>query len=162
VRRVQIQSRSVVIDFAGTAIVESHERLASAIVRLESRVVPDRLIAEGEHTLTLICEQRAVFHGRAGAQGAPKVDVKQDPRLIPMLKEAHRLLQAHSMSPMNKRGHSQAVAADYQRVRRTMALGLLAPRIQRAILEGRVRVSAEQLVAAEPPLAWLDQRLVIS
>jgi hypothetical protein len=158
VRRVQIQSRSVVIDFAAPAIVESHERPGSAITRLESRVVPDRLVAEGEDTLTLICERRAVFHGGARADDTPKPDAKQDPRLIPMLKEAHRLLEAHSMSPMNERGHSQAVAADYQRVRRTMALGLLAPRVQRAILEGRIRMSAEQLVGAELPLAWADQR----
>jgi hypothetical protein len=157
VRRVQIQSRSVVIDFATAAIVESHERLASTIVRLEGRVVRDRLVADGEHTLTLICEQRAVFHGGAGAQGAPKADVKQDPRLIPMLKEAHRLLAQHSMSPMDESSHSRAVAADYQRVRRTMTLGLLAPRVQRAILEGRIRISAERLMGAELPLAWTDQ-----
>ena len=50
-----------------------------------------------------------------------------------------------------------------QRDRRLMSLGLLAPDIQKAILTGRVPagLTAKQLLGADLPIAWADQRKLL-
>jgi len=162
VQKVRIQSSSIVIDIAREAVVEPHERIASAISRLEQRIAPDRLVTGPDDCVTLVCERRAVFHGGSRSDNADQAKARQDPRLIPTLKIAHRLLAEHSMTPLDEGTHPHATAPKYQRSRRMMALGLLAPRIQKAVLAGKMKLTGEELMAVELPLAWADQQTLIS
>ncbi len=40
-------------------------------------------------------------------------------------------------------------------------MGLMSPRLQKAILQKRMQAKAERLVAAELPLAWVDQEALL-
>ncbi len=54
------------------------------------------MILETPETLTLVCDQRTVFHGGAVQQSAFSAKAGQVARLIPMLREAHRLLEGRT------------------------------------------------------------------
>lgn len=158
VRRVLIEPRSIVIEFNNAAVVDVYEAPENAASRLEGQMAPDKLVVGAGGTLALICDRRAVFRGGKGADAQTPAKKRQDPKLIPMLKQAHRLLVENSMSATDEAAHPNATAPPYQRQRRTMILGLIAPSIQRRILEGRLHIRAEKLIAAELPLLWTDQQ----
>jgi hypothetical protein len=73
------------------------------------------------------------------------------------------MLDRYKASPLNPSVHSDAEAPNSQRDRRLMSLGMLAPDIQRAILERRApkQLSARQLLAQDLPVAWADQRKLL-
>jgi hypothetical protein len=60
------------------------------------------------------------------------------------------------MSPLECGLHSRATAPPYQRQRRIMALGLLAPTLQKSILQGNSKRIPDHVIEAAP-LAWADQ-----
>jgi len=60
------------------------------------------------------------------------------------------------MSPLNAEQHFEASAPAWQRQRRIMALGLLAPSLQKDIARGKVRWHLDQM-PQYMPLAWGDQ-----
>lgn len=116
-----------------------------------------RLLPENDDLVRLIADRRAVFRG--GAREAPPEPAKPDiVRSGEILRAAHKLLERHSMSPAGAERHSDATAPQYQRARRTLLLGLIAPDIQRGVLEGRHELPEDPIAGAPLPLAWVDQR----
>ena len=114
-----------------------------------------RLCADSDR-IRLIVDRQPVFRGgrASGAELTSATCTALDVRTL--LRSAHMLLEAHAMSPVDATAHGRATAPPWRRQRRTMALGLLAPQLQKAILQGGFRGSVEQLMSAAP-LAWTDQ-----
>jgi len=65
------------------------------------------------------------------------------------------------MSPLDPSAHAQATAPAWQRQRRIMALGLLAPQLQKKMLQGSYAGALNAMMAAAP-LAWADQISLIN
>jgi hypothetical protein len=80
-----------------------------------------------------------------------------DSKLLSGLKAGHRLLERFAMSPMKPQDHGLAEAPRDQRDRRLMHLGLIAPRLQKQMLEGRFLEAGDEVLSGEFPLAWADQ-----
>ena len=82
--------------------------------------------------------------------------VRKDRILIGALKRAHAMLDNDRHGPRLDRAPAS------QHARRIAALALLAPDIQRDILEGRqpVELTLEALTAADLPPLWEDQRRI--
>ena len=154
VQRVQLNSEETHVVLAADAIREPLESIEAAALRLARRAWPDTISVAGGHLmLTVDC--------RPSARRLPQISSRRhndDCRVA--LKSAHALLMQHQMSPLEPDVNSKAAAPAWQRQRHLMALGLLAPDLQRLILEGRLGSLPNQL-RVDAPLAWADQRCEI-
>jgi site-specific DNA recombinase len=156
VKRVELHGRSIQVVLNSAEILEPGEPSDAAVLHLAPQVEPHRLMVEG-NDLRLIVDRAATFRG-GRSRG---LDVAQDkdrrPQELPeLLRAAHQLLEQHGMSPMHVTGFDGAIAPLWQRQRRMMHVGLLAPTLQRRIVEGaNARLSA--ISFEEAPLAWFDQ-----
>jgi DNA invertase Pin-like site-specific DNA recombinase len=157
VARVEVHGRSTHLLLRVPALAEPHERAASLCARLEPRLAGARLVPDDSDLVRLIEDRRAVFRG--GAREAwPEPSRTGHHRSGEILRAAHKLLKRHSMSPAGGERYGDATAPEYQRARRTLMLGLIAPDIQRGILEGRSELPADSFIGSPLPLAWADQR----
>jgi hypothetical protein len=162
-QRVELRERSIQLVLNVITLLEPHEPVERAFVRLCDALLDDRLVVERQGVLRLICDQGPRFRGgKAGRRGEVSTHTADEDTLRQKLKLAHRLLEAQSMSPLAPETHALAEAPPYQRERRLMALGLLSPALQRGIAEGRLgEVLASTLLAGDMPLAWKDQAAVL-
>lgn len=162
--RVEVRERSIQLVIDLSTLMEPHEQEEGLVERLRARLDEERLMPEGGGRFRLICDRRAKFRG--GLNGASDMgqssNKHESQRLMTLLRKAHMLLEQHSASPM-KDNFSTAQAPPYQRERRIMQLGLLAPDVQRRIIEGRTSIRADRIAALDDmPLAWADQRQLLS
>jgi site-specific DNA recombinase len=154
VHRVQLNSEETHVVLVADAIREPLESIEAAALRLARRASPDAISAAGGRLMLTV-------DWRPSARRLPQIAAQgynDDGRLA--LKSAHALLMQHQMSPLEPDEHSKAVAPAWQRQRHLMALGLLAPDLQRSMLEGRFHSLPNQL-RVNAPLAWADQQLMI-
>ncbi len=165
-RRVEIRDESIHLLFESTSLREPHEKDAVLTARLQGRIpIGDSIAIDTDGRVRLICDRRGVFRGgrqwrQSGETGSGK---RADPALATLLKSAHHLLAEHRASPLEPDNHCHATPASSQRKRRIMAVGLLAPGIQRAMLEGRAPpcLTADMLLQQDLPLDWGEQRKVL-
>ncbi|HXH53162.1 MAG TPA: recombinase family protein [Sphingomicrobium sp.] len=157
---VELHHRSVQIVFKPESLLEPFEPLGRAVARLQPLTEPHRLVADSNR-LRLIFDRKPVFRG-GRARG---IDIPRSAGPIvdgaSLLKSAHRLLESHAMSPLDPSAHAQATAPAWQRQRRIMALGLLAPQLQKKMLQGSYAGALNAMMAAAP-LAWADQISLIN
>jgi DNA invertase Pin-like site-specific DNA recombinase len=153
---VELRDRSIQIVVDAGALLEPHEPAAEATARLRPNVEPHRMAIEGK-LLRVIVDRQPVFRGGRSISSGSVEAANGD--AIALLRSAHRLLREHSMSPTEPQEHCRARAPSWQRQRHIMALGLLAPAVQKAILKGKRSESLELLAAERVPLAWADQVL---
>lgn len=150
---VELRDRSIHIGIKAENLLEPHEPEASALARLQPRVDPHRL-AINDELLRVIVDQPAIFRG--GRANATDSGHEPNQATIDLLRAAHHLLRENSMSPFEPEAFCEARAPDWQSQRRKMAVGLLSPQLQKKILQGSFRGSADQLLLGLP-LAWADQ-----
>ncbi len=144
-----------------------HPELAFAA--LEQRLAPgERAVWEGQDHAILRVQLSARMQLRGGrtqltTSGEPVAAPTSSPtagaNLLKLLRSAHTVQQRHGASPLSgKLGEPRAPAASYHR--NLGRLAFLAPDLQRAIPVGALptRLSSEQLLGGELPLAWADQR----
>jgi site-specific DNA recombinase len=153
VHRVQLNSEQTHLVLDADAIREPLESLEAAALRLARQALPDTISSAGGNLMVTI-DWRPSARRLHQSQCPPHED---DCRVA--LKSAHALLSQHQMSPLEPDAHCKAAAPAWQRQRHLMALGLLAPDLQRSMLEGRLGSLPHQL-RVDAPLAWADQRLV--
>ena len=158
VSAIELRDRSIHLILKSDGLLEPFEPLSSARDRLQPLSEPDRLVADNDG-LRLIVDRSPVFR-RGGASHTADLTKQAQSDAAALLKTAHRLLVFHGMSPHNPVAHVRATAPSWQRHRRTMALGLLAPALQKAILQGRIEGSIDRLMSA-PPLLWTDQEKLL-
>ena len=159
--------RRVQLGPAGVEVKLDHKSLGQAPAGLLVRCLPvgDQLDESGAD-LRLMLPVRPVFRGGRtwlvtpdGATGLARAKI--DPALTKALWQAHRELarsKAGPLTPEEDLVEAQGVPDSY--LRRLIRLAVLAPDIQRAILEGRqpAGLTLQQLMDQEPPIAWPDQR----
>lgn len=154
IEAVELRERSIQVVLRSEYFLEPHESVSAAIDRLETLVSPDRIVSDGTR-LRLIVDRKPVFRsGKKISPGEVKMAAGEGAAL---LRSAHSLLRSHSMCPQAHEIHAQASAPPWQRQRKIMQLGLLAPAIQKAILQGSHPTPVECLAEQVIPLAWADQ-----
>jgi site-specific DNA recombinase len=87
-------------------------------------------------------------------------DAQQRQVLADMVRTAHRKLTQLNASPLDPHRHGQMTAPGSEWNRRRFAIGLLAPDIQKALLQGTAPadLDPDRLLAADLPLGWAEQR----
>lgn len=153
IERVEIWDRSVQMILCADALFEPNENRSARIVRLQEGLGEERLVIGAEGELRLIVDQAPKFRGGSMAREPRNADVEKE-AARQRLRMAHRLLEEHKLSPLTPEAHSLATAPTDQRSRRKMALGLLAPGLQRRWLDGSVKAAIPE---GSMPLAWADQ-----
>jgi site-specific DNA recombinase len=159
VHRVEVRDRSIQLVVAPGTLLEPHEPLASAVDRLRRHIGEGRVESAEDGMLRLILDRGPRFTGGAAyAEGsAPELET-QDANLRSRLRAGHQLLERYQISPINALHHVNAEAPRDQRDRRLMHLGLIAPKLQKHILEGRsLDPGVLGQLRGEFPLAWADQ-----
>lgn len=155
VSAVDLYERSIHLLLSAAALSEPHERLDDVAERLRKNTEPHLLIAD-DRCLRLIIDRKPVFRrGKSADFGIAATPPNSDGAAL--LRKAHQLLEDHSMSPLFSGGYSNAQSPSWQRQRRIMALGLLAPTIQKSVLRGAFPIRADEVFAEPLPLAWADQ-----
>jgi site-specific DNA recombinase len=149
---VELYERSIQLILHAAPFADPNEPAEQVIARLHGLARPNRLLAEDDH-LRVIIDRQAVFRGGRTDDGAPTAALSDSG--LELLRSAHRLLEQHHMSPVNLGSHQDATAPEWQRQRHSMALGLLAPKLQKAIMQGSLALNSA--VLERSPLAWSDQ-----
>jgi hypothetical protein len=153
-KRVELHGRSIQLVIDPVDLLEPGETLELAVAYIAPRVLPGRSIVDRSE-LRIVIDQGPSFRGGASSGHQTKLQAGV-PNAAELLREAHRLLEIHSMSPLKVSEHSEAAAPTWQRQRRIMGLGLTAPALQKRILQGGA-LAARDLSFVHHPLAWLDQ-----
>lgn len=151
VERVQLNTSQAHIVVNPDAVQEPLEALEAAASRLALRAAPDTISLLGSK-LKLTVDWRLPDRRHHGALARQAI-----PECRNLLKRAHELLLEHSMSPLAPDSFADAKAPEWQRQRALMALGFLAPDLQKAILNGSDGMSTDVL-RLSASLAWADQR----
>jgi hypothetical protein len=153
VQRIDLEPQAVRITFIRaktprTAIADAEidfQNSALAVV-----ILPIRCRSRGGRTW---------ISGPAGSDGT--VRVRRDPTLIKGLQQAHRILARHGWRPDGAIENGRALVAPANpHERKLCRLALLAPDIQKRILEGRQPwgLTLDQLLNGRIPTAWPAQR----
>lgn len=101
---------------------------------------------------------------RRGKTGAPHVRAKDDPQaraeLSQIIRTAHRKLELLNASPLHPELHLHMRVPINEWTRMRIALGFLAPDIQKALLQGTApaHITPEMLLSPNMPLDWNEQR----
>ncbi len=159
IQRIQVNSEAIHCLVDPPALLEPFETLDGCRNRIAIKVPTDVLRVEGSGLLLTIARRPQFRGGKAqntlGAIGSLDLD-----RGRQLLRQAHRLLNDHSMSPMRPEDHGYARAPADQRARRLMMLGLASPAMQKGLLaRGRLHLLASM---NDIPLAWEDQERMAS
>jgi DNA invertase Pin-like site-specific DNA recombinase len=155
-KRIELHGRSIQLVLQPDAVLEPGETLEFAASYFSPRLCPATCAVVGSE-LRIIVDQQPSFRGgeTRGAYIQPRTIDAHSAAAV--LREAHRLLQEHLMSPFDACRHHLAAAPVWQRQRRMMALGLLSPSIQKTIVQGTFEGSLDGLLNTSHPLAWADQ-----
>jgi hypothetical protein len=144
--------RSIHLADAGLTIELAMGRTSELALRLEGS---ERILDRCRKNVTVLLPLALPLRGGsglvlAGSRSSPRPDAK----IIAALRKAHRMLSREGGMPTVER----APASLYDR--RILGLALLAPDIQRDILEGRQppSLNLERLIGIALPLAWSEQR----
>lgn len=158
VQSVEVRERSVQLCLEPSKLAEPHEPLEWLVQRLQERVAEGRIVSDKNGAIRLILDRTARFRG-GSVSPHPKQDKHHTAEAITSLwRSAHDLLQRHSMSPLDESAHHAAAAPREQRQRRLMALGLVAPALQKELASGSLAACVEtRLLLQQLPLAWKDQ-----
>jgi hypothetical protein len=157
VRAVEVRDRSVQLVLNATSIAEPHEPAEWLARRLQHRLNNGRVVAETDGAIRLILDRAPKLRGGSHAGVGQEEGGRPDP-LTALWRSAHDLLLRHSMSPSKEEDHPAAEAPKEQRQRRLMALGFMAPSLQKRLAIGAFNPNfATKLLLQQMPLAWQDQ-----
>jgi site-specific DNA recombinase len=156
IRRVEIADDSIQLVLRSEAFLATGEDRTAIVSQLHARIGGDRLsVRYYKRELRVVFERepasRAWCINCCSAAGRTNNDT-----IGRRLQTAHRLLEQHNLSPLNPERHPEAFAPANQRSRHLMALGLLAPTVQKDLLKGNCEITGLETVA-QLPLAWTDQ-----
>ncbi|MCA3714703.1 recombinase family protein [Phenylobacterium sp.] len=166
IARVELRAHALHILLRADRLMSSYPGPKAAVAALQQRLPDgDAIGIDASGSLNLTVAMRPVFRGgrtwlvhpATGRVAKPGLD-KQ---LVEALKRAHQWQDEYRCVPMAKLEVLRTAASpDSSYIRKAMQLALLAPDIQRAILEGRqpAGLSLQQVLERGVPLAWPDQR----
>ena len=165
VSRIEIRPTSVQL-FVLPKLLFGNDHAELALADLQARLAPGEraLWDEPLHAVRIALPVKLQFRGGrtwvSGAEPSGGRVGKPNPRIAGALRQAHYVLAQHGLSALGKCHAASAKGLSSTYLRRLAKLTFLAPDIQHDLLAGRHPrgLSMKQILEADVPLAWEDQR----
>lgn len=157
--KVTVLDSRLLVELDAGAILTSSGAPEERLLDRASFVDPDARIEMEILKLSLALPADRRGRTKTSPDGATMaVDVKGG--LAALVRTAHKRLSEISASPLDLSQHSGMKAPATDWIRQRVAMGLLAPDIQRALLTGAAptHVTPEWMLAQDWPLDWTEQR----
>ncbi|MDT9597921.1 recombinase family protein [Sphingosinicella rhizophila] len=165
--RVEIGRRNIHVLLHSEAVREPCESAARAVERLlPSIIFGDNIVLEHDERIRLVAEVNPVARGKVIKQDGISLEQVNgsgaDRRdLASILRHAHARLRELDASPLAPETQGLAKAPKEGWTRNHLALGFIAPDIQKAMLKEKLDQSTISALMASIPLSWEDQRMQI-
>lgn len=135
------------------------EACKDTLLAKAQKIDPTAELADGNLILSL--DARPISRGRTLRSKDHYLDgTEKRLALAELVRTSHRKLQELNASPLFPEAHQQMTAPTNEWTRERIAIGLLAPDIQKALLTGTapVELEPEMLLSRDIPLDWEGQR----
>jgi hypothetical protein len=158
IERVDCQGERLRIGIEVAALTEGRQ-CDDMLVGRAQQIDPTACIIDNQLQLSL--DSRPM---RRGKTVRAKVHLLDEPEhrqvLAELVRASHRTLAALKASPLHPECHQQMSTHNNEWKRARMAIGLLAPDIQKALLQGTgpANLDPDRLLSRDMPLEWGEQR----
>ncbi len=126
------------------------------------QVDPSAEMLQTDVVLTL--DARPVRRGKTLRASNQLLDEPEQKKVLAeLVRTSHRKLKELNASPLHPENHEQMTAPTNEWTRKRIAIGLLAPDIQKALLTGTAPrgLDPELLLSQDIPLEWEEQRKLL-
>ena len=158
IHRVVAAAAELKVTFAPNALSSERTAAEALVLQVQQQIDPGAHCTDAriEFTLAIPAPRR----GRTIAlPGRKRQNREETESMADLVRLAHRRLAEHNASPLEVSRHSAMRAPVDAWTRERISIGLLAPDIQKALLQGAVpkTVGTEDLIGREFPLEWGEQ-----
>ena len=156
---VEATSTALKVTLDPTSLVSETLSTDTLLDRVQQHIDPDASIADGWLVFTL-----AIPAARTGRTVAPTLRRRKNSEdaadMAELIRVAHRKLAEIDASPLDPSRHRAMRAPVDGWARDRIAIGLLAPDIQKALLQGTMPLGLDpdELIGMDLPLDWSEQR----
>jgi site-specific DNA recombinase len=158
INRIRLQKAHMRIRLDLAALIGEDETERDILIRAQA-IDEDAKISGG--TLTITIANQAIRRGKTLTAAANIVDDAERRRMLAeLVRKSHALLARLDASPLAPDRHGQMTVPVNEWSRQRMAVGLLAPDIQKMLLQGKAppHVTPDMLVSRDLPMDWEEQR----
>lgn len=158
INRIRLQKAHMRIKLDLAALIGEDETERDILLRAQA-IDEDAKIA-GD-TLTITIANYAIRRGKTLSAATSIVDDAERGRMLAeLVQKSHALLTKLHASPLEPELNGQMTVPVNELSRQRMAIGLLAPDIQKTLLQGKAppHVKPEMLVSRDLPMDWDEQR----
>jgi site-specific DNA recombinase len=114
--------------------------------------------------LIITIANQAIRRGKSMTAASNIIDDTERRRLLAdLVRKSHVLLKRLNASPIEPLRHNQMTSPNNEWSRRRIAIGLLAPDIQKSLLQGKAppHITPDMLISRDLPMDWEEQRRVL-
>jgi site-specific DNA recombinase len=161
VTRIRVRGSSLRIKLELAALLHEDDFEADVIDRAQA--IDPQAAIEGDD-LRLTIKAQAIRRGKTNHVSANLQDDTERRRVLAdLIRKSHTLLNKLNASPMAPEHHGQMTVPNNEWSRQRIAIGLLAPDIQKMLLQGKAapHLMPEMLVSRDLPMDWEEQRRIL-
>lgn len=158
INRIRLQKAHMRIKLDLAALIGEDE--TERDIMFNAQAIDKNASISGD-TLTITIAHHAIRRGKTLNAAASIVDdAERRKMLADLLRKSHALLTKLNASPLAPESHPQMTVPSNEWSRQRLAIGLLAPDIQKMLLHGKapLRVTPDMLISRDLPMDWDEQR----
>ncbi len=158
INRIRLQKAHMRIRLDLAALIGSEETERDILLRAQT--IDDDAKISGE-VLTISIANQAIRRGKTLTAAANIVDDAERRRMLAeLVRKSHVLLTRLNASPLAPEWHGDMTVPVNEWSRQRMAIGLLAPDLQKMLLQGKAppHITPNMLVSRDLPMDWDEQR----
>jgi hypothetical protein len=158
IKRVMFSSNKLTVTLRVVALIEANACEETLLAKAQQI---DRTAKIHDDDLVLSLDARPVRRGKLVRSTDCFLDAPEQRRVLAeLVRTSHRKLTELNASPLNPKMHEHMSTPVNEWTRERVAIGLLAPDIQKALLSGKapLGLDPEKLLSRDMPLDWEGQR----
>jgi site-specific DNA recombinase len=159
ITRVRLQKAHMRIKLDLFAVMAEDEIEADMLIRAQAIDAQAQISGD---ILTMTIPNQAIRRGKTIAATNILDDAERRKLLAEQLRKSHDLLKRLNASPLEPEHHHQMSVPNNEWSRQRIAIGLLAPDIQKLLLSGKAptQLTPDMLIGRDLPMDWEEQRRV--
>jgi site-specific DNA recombinase len=161
INRIRLQKAHMRIRLDLAALIGQDDTERDILLRAQA--IDEDAKVSGE-MLTITITNQAIRRGKTLTAAASIVDDAERRRMLAeLVRKSHALLARLNASPIAPELHGQMTVPVNEWSRQRMAIGLLAPDVQKMLLQGKAppHVTPDMLISRDLPMDWDKQRCLL-